>query len=670
MEKQIITMDHVKNETFAEKTYEEWLKEAEKSLKGKTVSAYYSETAENIKIKPLYTKNDIEKTTYEALTNFSIKLSTEYIKNEQHLWKISQKVSGETLQEINDDLKQALHAGQNTIYIPLLDSLNVETLQTLLDGVDVEQYPFFIEEKEIAAPFYLMLSEWVDKNGVDASAITGLIGSDPFTYMIDNKIGSDECDIYYSYWWDAITYASDRFPNLDTIFIDSRYYGNAGANAIIQLAVAISTAVAHIDHLQLSGLHAKEILPKVVLGLSVGSNFFMEIAKIRAAKVLWTKIRDAYEIKEDLPPLQIFAETSSVNETNLDLHVNLLRKGNEALAAAIAKVDYLRIHPFSQLSGVQYKLSQRLALNMHHILREEAKIAQVYDPANGAYFIESLTSELIEKAWSFIMMIEKQGGLLEAIKKGYIQDLIKKDQQRLVHQLNTQKNKLVGVNKYVNLEENLDFLPSSTEEVHYENPFVHQIYPLAEVQDMVRDGFTLKEFMYESYIEPDTVDSFTQLRLAKSFEILRKRSHQLAKRGKTPTIPIVCLEEYQSIKGKIDFITDFFAAGGIRSDIIGKTADSSKIFRENINHFVCLCGTNKHYSDFANSYLPKLKEEYPHIQLILVGELDENLIEQYKQYDVKYFIYRDVNQLVILEELLDIMELDFDLMSDTNNPSK
>ena len=276
--------------------------------------------------------------------------------------------------------------------------------------------------------------------------ISGFIGKDPIAlYVQDPKMNLDES---YEGLMKTIESASSSCPQLKTILIDTTPFHNSGATAVQELAIALSTAVQHIEEMRKRGLELKNNIEKMVFHFSINSHFFMEIAKLRAIKVLWSKILEAYKVEVNEDFITVSAETSSFTKTIYDPYVNLLRAGNEAFAAVLGGVQFLHISPYNELEGKITDLSDRIARNMHFILRDEARLGSIIDPAGGSWYIESLTNALIENAWKLFLEIDDKGGIVKTIQTNWLQEQINKVMARREQDVLTRNRIIVGTNKY------------------------------------------------------------------------------------------------------------------------------------------------------------------------------------------------------------------------------
>ncbi|MEY2963321.1 MAG: hypothetical protein RL754_582, partial [Bacteroidota bacterium] len=215
--------------------------------------------------------------------------------------------------------------------------------------------------------------------------------------------------------------------------VNANFYGICGADAITQLGLA----AAHLDfYLEIFGTVG---LKQYWLALSTGTHMFQEIAKHRAARLLWSKLLERHELPQ--VPLEIYSETTTVDQSGYDIHTNLLRATSAAFGAIVGGADHVQIRPYDALAGGSAE-GERLALNQHFILAYESYLDRVEDPASGSFFIESQTAEMVEGAWAILENITQKGGILEALRNGIIQNLLEEQVER------TMPEKVLGVNLY------------------------------------------------------------------------------------------------------------------------------------------------------------------------------------------------------------------------------
>ena len=207
-------------------------------------------------------------------------------------------------------------------------------------------------------------------------------------------------------------------PQLGSVTVSTAVYHDAGANAVQELAIALATAVDYLRSLGAVGLDPALVADKVHFQLSIGENFFMEVAKFRAIKPLWAQVMRACGVGEPGQKIHLHATSGTRNKMRRDRHMNLLRLTSEALAAALGGVDSMTLAPFDAPLGESDDFSRRLSRNLQLILQQEVELTQVIDPAGGAWHIERLTDELARRAWEQFQTIEAAGGMLAALKAG------------------------------------------------------------------------------------------------------------------------------------------------------------------------------------------------------------------------------------------------------------
>jgi len=232
------------------------------------------------------------------------------------------------------------------------------------------------------------------------------------------------------------------------LVVSADCFGDFGASTVQELAIAMAQLHESFEVLMDHDISIETISNKIALNLSINGDYFVNIAKYRAVKELTMQLQKQWDIEQSAPWLN--AITGIRNITHNDRYNNLLRQTTEAMSAISGGVNTVTIQPYSQVTDNEHNLSERLARNIQLILKEEAYFDKVIDPGSGSYYIESLTDQLIEKAWQLFIDIENQGGYLSAISNGYIHSLINKNRQDMVAQLNAHTQTLLGVNKYPN----------------------------------------------------------------------------------------------------------------------------------------------------------------------------------------------------------------------------
>lgn len=249
-----------------------------------------------------------------------------------------------------------------------------------------------------------------------------------------------------------------NWPEFRALGLDVAYYGNRGATATQQIAFALNTAAAYLSQLPTDELPVAEVAAALHLHVAVAPNYFVEIAKLRALRRLWATLLHAYGLPaEAAANLTIFASTATWSQTTLDPHTNLLRHATEAMSAVLGGADAVSVGTFDSLFHEPNDFAERLARNLPVLLREEAHLGQVQDPAAGSYYLETLTDTLAREAWALFQQIEAAGGLPAAT--GQVLALLHEAAQVQFRRIATGEQVVIGTNRYQNAHEQFDFNP-------------------------------------------------------------------------------------------------------------------------------------------------------------------------------------------------------------------
>ncbi|MEH7354098.1 methylmalonyl-CoA mutase subunit beta [Neobacillus drentensis] len=617
-------MEKIKSQSFALKTKYEWKEKAEASLKGKTVESLQTTTYENIILKPLYTKQDEQPVgEFPGGSDFRRGIyPLGYITNE---WKAAQRISYQTLGELQEKLHKSFEKGQSAISFEVKKVL-FESEESLVNIIveSYQHYPFAINARDLQTSF-LAVAARLDK----LDQINGYIGSDPIALFVEEGLISEK---FFTEWVKDIQISMRKFPNLRTILIDTVPYHNGGGNAVQELGIALAEGVYYLEKLQETGMDLEEILTKMIFQFSISSNYFMEIAKLRAARVLWNRITELYGAKDDVRGMIIAAETSSFTKTIHDPHVNLLRAGNQAFAAVIGGVQYLHVSPYDEYTGAT-PFSERIARNIQLLLKDEAHLKKVIDPAGGSWYVEELTNQLAEKAWQFFQQIEAHGGIFEVLKSNWLQQEIAAVYEKMNMDTQTRKQSIVGTNVYANLDENVAKKPLLKENSHFAGG----------------DHSLIK------------IEAIYGRRLAEPFEELRSKAKSLKEKiGTTPSVGMLCLGELKQHKARLDFMKGFLAAGGIKAveskPILSIENARQFISEQSVNCF-CLCGTNDQYEMIGHEILTLLISEFPERKFYLAGLPERENQSRWMDDGITQFIHTKSNCYETLSVILNDMEV-------------
>ncbi|MDE6631424.1 MAG: acyl-CoA mutase large subunit family protein, partial [Muribaculaceae bacterium] len=364
-------------------------------------------------------------------------------------WLIRQQILGATAEEINAHAKHAIDKGVESLGISMR-GLEASDLATVLDGIDLNK----IEVNIICCPrkaeeMAKALVELVEKAGAK-DTFKGSIGFNPFKRLLKHGLEFPK-DLKETAL--AVYDAVKPVEGLRCFAVDSFLLNNAGAYITQELGYALAWGAEWMTLMTEAGLTPCEVNKRIKFNMGISSNYFMELAKFRAGRMLWAEIVKAYGADEECCKMAVHAVTSEFNMTIYDAHVNLLRSMTETMSAALAGVDSIETLPFDLVYTTPDEFSERIARNQQHLLRDESHLDKVVDPAGGSYYIETLTCSIAAQAWKVFNEVEDNGGFYEMLKKGERQAKVNESGVKRHLDVARRKEILLGTNQYPNVNE-------------------------------------------------------------------------------------------------------------------------------------------------------------------------------------------------------------------------
>ncbi|MDD3050106.1 MAG: methylmalonyl-CoA mutase family protein [Candidatus Cloacimonetes bacterium] len=618
---------------FPPPTYEEWKAAAEKLLKGAPFDKVLKTTTyENIILEPMYRLEDIENLQFpHSLPGFK-----PFVRGNRASgytskpWKISQDTNYSDPIEFNRALKVDLQNGQTEInftvsyktehkYGLVIDSY--EDIKKAFAGIDCAEYSFRIRTFFNACEIFALFLKFAEEKEF---SLAGSFVYDPISELLCLGRLVKPFESIVSEYADFVRNASKKNPNLRFIGIEGITFNHAGSSITQELAFTFSAAIEYVRAYQKLGLDVDFLAPKMNFTLSLGSNFFMEIAKIRAARMIWSQIVEEFGGNEDSQRMYIHGQTSLHNKTVYDPYVNVLRTTTEAFAGVLGGVDSLQTGCFDEAVRIPQDFSRRIARNQQLILMEEANLNKVIDPAGGSWYIEYMTNELAEKTWDIINMIEQEGGMLQAILKELPQTMISKITQEKQRNLAVKKDSILGTNLYIDLSERL---------IEKE---------LSNCTEIAKGDY------------PVTVNPLRFHRAAESFEAIRNASEKyLKEKGKRPTVFIASIGQISALKLRIEFCEEFMRVGSfnvISGNLFNSIKEAVQKAVDSNADIIVICSQDSDYPSVVPEFINKIKEMKYNSQLILAG-YPKDIIEEMKSAGIDDFIFVKANALEIFTRL-------------------
>ena len=436
---------------FAPVSTEEWMAKITADLKGVPFEKKLVwKTGEGFNVNPFYRAEDIEglKTTESLPGEFPYVRGTK----KDNDWKVRQNIEVCCFKGANEKALDLLTKGVTSLgFIIKGDEVNEENITTLLEGICPASVELNFNICNCKAEKLIgILADYFKGKGVDAEKCYGSVNYDAFKKpLVKGKENSE--------WVEgaaAVLKAGQALPNYRVLAVNAFLFNNAGAYISQELGYALAWGNELMAKLTEAGFTADEVAKIIKFNFGISSNYFMEIAKFRAARWLWAEIVAAYKPAcECACKMVAHAQTSEWNMTVYDAHVNLLRSQTEAMSAALAGVDSITVRPFDKIYQTPDDFSERIARNQQLLLKEECHLDKVVDPSAGSYYVEVLTNSLADVAWKLFLEVEEKGGFSVAVNAGEIQNAVNASNVARKKAVATRREILLGSNQYPNFTE-------------------------------------------------------------------------------------------------------------------------------------------------------------------------------------------------------------------------
>lgn len=436
-------------EMFPPVSSEEWHAKVDADLKGVPFEKKLVwRTNEGFNVNPMYRREDIAdlKTTNSLPGEYPFVRGTRTDNN----WFVRQEIIAGSPAEANAKALDVLGKGVTSLGFHVSD-VNAETVSTLLEGINLSEVEINLSCcHRKAEELTKVLTDYIKAHNAE-STFHGSIKFNP--WKRDLKKGK-KSPVNAAETGKKLIELAAGIPGLHVLSVDSAMLTNSGAYIYQELGYALAWGAEWLTLLTDAGLTVDDIAPRIKFDMGVGTNYFMELAKFRAARMLWAQIVKQYNPSADsVCKMTVHAETSRFNQTVYDAHVNLLRSQTEAMSAALAGVDSITVTPFDTPYKTPDEFSERIARNQQHLLKEESHLDKVVDPAGGSYYVETLTASIAAEAWKLFLGVEAEGGFAKAVEDGKIQAAVNESNAKRHADMARRKEILLGTNQYPNINE-------------------------------------------------------------------------------------------------------------------------------------------------------------------------------------------------------------------------
>ena len=604
-------------EEFPPVSSQEWRDKINTDLKGADFDKKLVwRTIEGFNVQPYYRAEDLENLKHLKYVPGEFP----YVRGNKakcNSWYIRQNIDATEAKIANEKALDILMKGVDSLGFDTsckADFTN-EYFETLLKDICIESIDLNVVGALAAHPFIDFLKAKIEAGNIDKAQVNGSVGFDPMAHLTLNGNFCKAQDEVFNTAKELIEKAKD-LPKFRTISVNGEMFNNAGSTIVQELAFALAMGNQYLNILTEKGLDIDTVAESLKFNMGVSSNYFMEIAKFRAARMLWSKIVEAYQPSNlEIAKMNIHATTSKFNQTVFDPYVNMLRGTTESMSATIAGVDSLTVTPFNKAFETETEFSDRIARNTQILLKEESYFDKITDPAGGSYYIENLTNSIAEHAWKLFQDIEAKGGYIEAFKAGFIQDLVTESANKRLLHVATRREILLGTNQYPNaLETMADKVDT----------------------DAIVSKSTKREDAIAEPIKP--------FRGAEQMEMLRLRTE---KTSETPKVFLLTIGDLTMRKARAGFASGFFACAGFEViDNLGfaTVEEGVKAAMDQKANIVVVCSSDDEYTEAAPAVLEQLGDK-----AITVVAGYPKTVEDLKAKGIKHFIHVKSNLIETLE---------------------
>ena len=695
---------------FSATGYGEWKALVEAELKGAPFERkMVSSTYEGIDLQPVYRREDGARVPHaDSFPGFA-----PFVRGARasghvgHPWDVSQEIAVSGAAEFNDAARAGLRQGLTALNIVLdratrkgadpdwaaagevgAGGLSIATLADLdraLDGIDLANVPLFVRSGASGMPFAGLLVALARKRGVEPARLRGCIEVDPIGVLAHEGGLPQSIDAAYREMAALTQWAEANAPLLQTVCVHGRSWHEAGGNAVQELAFALATGADYLRAMHGRGLGVDVVAPRIRFAHTVGVQFFMEIAKLRAARLLWSRLVGVLGGGAEAQRLSLHVRTSVFNKTVFDPHVNLLRTTVEAFAGVLGGCDSLQVGGFDESFRSPDELSSRLARNQQLILRDECHLTTVVDPAGGSWFVENLTDQLARRAWALFQDVEKRGGMHAAMRAGWPQGEVARVAAERLGNVARRRDSVVGTNCYANPTEKSIDVPA-TDAASFHQRRVRQVASARTSSDDNRNhsvlerlssvvgaqGAALVEKSVAAVVAGATLGELTRairivdrpegamvavssVRASAGFERLRRAVEaRAAATGRRLRVFLANLGPPRQHKARADFSRGFFEVAGL--EVISPSGFSEPLEAADAAagsgaDVVCVCSTDETYPTVVAPLVTALRAARPGVLVVVAGHPSEQ-IEALRGSGVDEFIHIRANALETLTSII------------------
>jgi methylmalonyl-CoA mutase len=578
-------------------------------------------TDEGFDVKPYYRAEGLAGLEYlEALPACSDRSPASAVEGNE--WTIRQDIESPHISEANMLARDAIAKGATGVGLKANLVTTHQQLNELLAGIDLHK----TSVNFTSATSYPLVMEFLvydlEHRKVGGEMIKGSLNFDPLSYLLLHG------EAYIS-WKNNMKEAEyllrsvrQHLPDFKVITVNGHYFQNTGSTLVQELAYSLASACEYLSCLTDLGLAVDEVAPYIQFSMAIGPNYFMEIAKLRAARLLWMKMVEQFKANDERSSrLYIHATTALWNKSVYDPYVNMLRTTTETMSAILGNADSVTTLPFDASFKESDEISRRIARNQQFVLKEESYLDKVSDPAAGSYYIENLTHSMAQHAWEMFNDIEARGGMLECIKSGFIQEEIGKSRTQKTQDIASRKMIMLGTNQYPNLLETM----------------IGSIDPATvKTEKGSLSGKLLRPF-----------------RISSGFEEIRLSTERFVKNGnKRPSVFLLTMGNLAMLRARAGFATNFFGCAGYEiNDNPGfhSAGDGVQAALSSGAEIIVICSSDEEYPLIVPEIAGSIKAAGSRAKIVVAG-FPKDHVGDFKSAGVDGFIHVRCNLLETLQD--------------------
>jgi len=596
---------------------EQWEEKIQQDLKG----ADYEKKLvwkpfEGLKVRPYYRMEDLEQIAHMG----SLPGSFPFIRGNHatsNNWELRQIIEAAKPAEANKRALEAIARGAEAITFNMGPISYQAEMDVLLKGIDLTKTPVHFSASFSYSILVELLINTLEKYKIDASKALGSFDFDSIAYYSLHGEYYNSADDNFNELACLLKLVEEKLPAFKCLYVNGHFFHNAGANPVQELAYSLAVVSEYFQQLSERKIDPASVSARLQMTMATGSDYFLEIARFRAARLLFARMAEQYGCKGEALKIYLHAINSDFNKTLYDPYVNMLRTTTESMSAAIAGADAITCLPLNNTYADADPFTDRVARNTQIILKEEANLNKIVDPSAGSYYIENLTDNIANLAWNEFVKIESMGGYLKAFADGYIPGEVEKSAALKAMEIATRKVSVLGTNIYPNQKE--------------------------EMLKDIRKETTRK-----------AKGGLKRVRGAEAFESLRLATEKFVEAGnKKPSVLLIGFGNLAMRKARVNFAANFFGVAGYEVMDEYEALDLKLTLHhimETDPSIIVYCSSDEDYAGMATDIMQAAKKE-PSIKAAhVIAGFPKELMDALKAAGATDFIHVRSNLLEVLTQ--------------------